>query len=325
MKESVFIKQNLSKWRSYETKITDPQQCTPDELAEMYTELTSDLAFAQTQFPDTHVTQLLNDMTLKLHGEIYRGRQEKWSRLWTFWTDDVPLAVYNSRKSLLASLIVFLIFVAIGVISTYGDSTFSRLVLGDSYIDMTIDNINQGHPTGVYDNEGEWLMFFMIMFNNLIVGAKGFALGVLTPIGTGYYLMVNGVMFGTFMTLFAQHGVFGESLLAVMQHGTLELSTMVISGGAGFVLGTGWMFPGTYSRMVSFRRSAKEALKIAMSVMPVTITAAFIESFITRHTEAPLFLRLLVIIASATFIVFYYIVLPYKKAHKPHETSQEAI
>ena len=326
MRESVFIKQNIKKWRHYEATISSALGKTmPDELAEMYTDLTSDLAFAQTQFPDSHVTQLLNDLTVRLHGEIYKGRQEKWSRLWTFWTDDVPLAVYNSRKSLLVSLVMFLVFILIGVVSTLGDGSFSRLVLGDWYVDMTISNIESGNPTGVYGDENAFLMFFRIMLNNLMVGVNALGFGLLTPIGTSIYLGHNGVMVGSFLTLFHQYNVFGESFMAVMQHGTLELSTIVIECGASFVLGTGFLFPGTYSRMVSFRRSAKEALKIALSTMPVTIVAAFFESFVTRHTEAPFLLRLMVILISLTFIIYYYIVLPYQKAHSAHEKAQKTV
>ena len=112
--------------------------------------------------------------------------------------------------------------------------------------------------------------------------------------------------------------MFSEALLAIMQHGTLEISTMVLSGGAGFVMGSGWLFPGTYSRMQSFRRKAKEALKITLSVFPVTIVAAFIEGYLTRHTDYPLFFRVMVIALSAAFIIFYYILLPYFVGRKHH-------
>ena len=70
--------------------------------------------------------------------------------------------------------------------------------------------------------------------------------------------------------------------------------------------------------MQAFRRKAKQSLKIALSVFPVTIVAAFIEGYLTRHTEYPLSFRVLVIILSAAFIFFYYVVLPCIKGRKRH-------
>ena len=220
---------------------------------------------------------MLNAMTLKLHNEIYSGHQEKWSRLLTFWTREVPQAVYDNRKSMLAALAVFVVFLLVGIASLLNDADFARLILGDYYVDMTIENIKNGVPTDVYSQGSEAQSFMGIMLNNLRVDVLCISMGIFTPFATALIIMYNAIMVGAFTFFFFQYGVFGEALLAIMQHGTLEISTMVISGGAGFVMGSGWLFPGTYSRMLSFRRKAKEALKITLSVFPVTIVAAFIE------------------------------------------------
>jgi len=52
-------------------------------------------------------------------------------------------------------------------------------------------------------------------------------------------------------------------------------------------------------------------LKIVIGTVPLFCTAGFIESFMTRHVEWPDAFRLMVILLSAAFIVYYYIVLPY--------------
>ena len=318
MRESLFIKQNIARWRDYQRRIEDPSEESPDTLAQMYTELTSDLAFSRTHFPDATITSMLNAMTLRLHNEIYSGHHEKWSRLLTFWTREVPQAVYDNRKAMLAALAVFVFFLCVGIASLFNDADFARLILGDRYVDMTIENIKNGVPTDVYSSGGEAESFFSIMLNNLRVDVMSVSMGIFTPFATSLIVMYNAIMVGAFTFFFFQHGVFSEALLAIMQHGTLEISTMVLSGGAGFVMGSGWLFPGTYSRMQSFRRKAKEALKITLSVFPVTIAAAFIEGYLTRHTDYPLFFRVMVIALSATFIIFYYILLPYFVGRKHH-------
>ena len=318
VRESVFIKQNIARWRDYQKRLENPSDESPDTLAQMYTELTSDLAFSRTHFPDATITSMLNAMTFRLHNEIYSGHQEKWSRLWTFWTDEVPLAVYENRRAMLSALAVFVFFLLVGIVSLFNDSEFARLILGDEYVTMTIENIKNGTPTDVYSYGSEAESFFAIMVNNLRVDVLSISLGILTPFVSSIVVMYNAIMVGAFTFFFFKYGVFGDALLAIMQHGTLEISTIVLSGGAGFVMGSGWLFPGTYSRMQAFRRKAKQSLKIALSVFPVTIVAAFIEGYLTRHTEYPLSFRVLVIVLSAAFIIFYYVVLPCIKGRKRH-------
>jgi uncharacterized membrane protein SpoIIM required for sporulation len=239
----------------------------------------------------------------------------------TFWTQEVPQAVYDNRKAMLAALAVFVLFLGVGIVSLFNDADFARMILGDNYVDMTIENIKNGTPTDVYSYGEEAESFLYIMLNNLRVDVICVSMGIFTPFFTAIVVMYNAIMVGAFTMFFFQYGVLGDALLAIMQHGTLEISTMVLSGGAGFVMGSGWLFPGTYSRMTAFRRKAKDALKIALSIFPVTIVAAFIEGYLTRHTEFPLAFRVMVIILSATFIVYYYIILPRYVGRKGQNTS----
>ncbi len=321
MREPVFIKQNIARWRDYQKRLEHPSNEDPDTLAQMYTELTSDLAFSRTYFPEATITSMLNAMTLKLHNAIYSGRREKWSRLWTFWTDEVPEAIYDNRKAMLSALAVFLFFFLVGVVSLFNDDEFARLILGNEYVNMTIDNIKKGQPTDVYSQGPESLSFFGIMINNLNVDVVSVTMGIFTPFATALIILYNAIMVGVFTFFFFQYGAFGESFLAIMQHGTLEISTIILSGGAGFVMGSGWLFPGTYSRMQAFRHRAKQSLKITMAIMPMTIVAAFIEGYLTRHTELPVPLRVMVIVLSAAFIISYFIVLPWLKGRKRrHDT-----
>lgn len=316
MREAVFIKQNISKWREYEYLMSLTESRPPDELADMYNELTADLAFAQTHYPNTSITHYLNNITLKLHNSIYGNKREKWTRIFQFWSHEVPLAVWEARMELLLSLVVFLLFIGVGIVSTLNDMDFSRLILGDMYVDMTVFNIKNGDPAAVYQSGGGTESFLGIAWNNVRVSLSAFALGLLTSLGSVYYLMVNGIMVGAFTTLFYNEGVLGEALLAIMLHGTLELSTIVIAGGAGIVMGNGWLFPSTYSRLQSFRLSAKRGLKIIVGVLPVVICAAVVEGYFTRYTDAPNALRGGFIILSAAFVLYYYVFLPYARSHE---------
>ena len=165
----------------------------------------------------------------------------------------------------------------------------------------------------VYNGDPEDAMFGMITLNNVKVSFITFGLGVFTSLGTGFVLFQNGVMLGSFQTFFAQHGLLWQSALAVWLHGTLEISAIIVAGAAGIAMGNGWLFPGTYPRLTSFRRGARRGLRIVVGTVPVFVLAGFIESFLTRHTEWPDLLRLTIILSSLAFVTYYYIVLPKKK------------
>ncbi|MBL0082801.1 MAG: stage II sporulation protein M [Saprospiraceae bacterium] len=97
----------------------------------------------------------------------------------------------------------------------------------------------------------------------------------------------------------------------IFLHGALELSCIVICGGAGIVLGNSWLFPGTYSRMTALVEQSKKGIKIMMGATPVIIVAALLESFVTRHyMELSSFTRLFLIIASFLFILGYFVIYP---------------
>ena len=317
MKEAIFVKQNIGRWQQAEALVGGTEAESPDVLADAYITTTSDLAFAQTHYPKSRTTQYLNALAFALHNTIYRYKREPLSRLLTFWTREVPQTMWEARRELLFSFIIFMVSVFIGVVSTLGDADFPRVILGDDYVDMTFENIANGEPMAVYNNSGESDMFLGITLNNVWVSFRVFAMGVLTSFGTGYMLLTNGVMVGAFQTFFIEQGLGWPSFLAIWLHGTLEMSAIVVAGAAGLALGNGWLFPGTYSRIVSFRRGARRGLKIVIGTVPVFVCAAFIEGFLTRHTEWPDALRLLIILLSFTFVVYYFIILPHKQATQP--------
>lgn len=320
MKEVTFIRQNISKWRGAELVVETISDTDATELADTYIDVTSDLAFAQTHYPESKITRYLNNLASALHNEIFRSHRYRWSRLLTYWTQDVPLTMWEARRELQLSFIVFAASVFIGFLSQLLDPEFCRIILGDGYVDMTLQNIADGEPMAVYSGDTEDAMFGSITMNNVRVSFVAFVLGIFTSLGTGFLLFQNGVMLGSFQTFFAQHELLWESALAIWLHGTLEISAIIVAGAAGMAMGNGWLFPGTYPRIASFRRGARRGLRIVVGTVPVFIVAGFIESFFTRHTEWPDLLRLSIILCSLAFVIYYYIVLPKKRNHESRKT-----
>lgn len=315
MREAAFIKQNKTRWEEFEKVVKSPQQAQPDRLAELFIQVTDDLSFARTQYPDSRTTRYLNDLASKVHLEIYQNKKEDKNRFITFWKDELPAVMYEVQKPLLYALIIFLVSGIIGAVSTQHDDTFVRLILGDSYVNMTLENIKSGNPTNVYAGENELQMFFKITWNNVLVSFRVFVFGIFASLGTGLFLFYNGLMVGTFMMFFFREQQLDQALPVIMLHGTIELSSIVIAAAAGFTMGNSLLFPGTYSRIDSFKKSAMKGLKIVMGLVPFFILAGFIESFITRYAFMPVSIKALIIGLSAILMVYYFVIYPIRLKH----------
>ena len=322
MREVAFIKQNEERWKTFEQLLQQGKRSDPDRLAELYTELSDDLAFAQSQYPGSSTEQYLNQLTIRVHDAIHRTQKEESGRFIAFWKEELPQIYGKRRKELFYSLVVFSIALMIGFLSQSGDSGFTRAILGDAYVNMTIANIESGDPLAVYGSQRQMDMFLGITMNNIRVSFMAFAFGMLTAVGTGYILFTNGIMIGSFLEFFNQYDLLGESIRVVFIHGTLELSAIVVAGAAGFVLGNSFLFPGTYTRMESFISGSKESVKMIIGLIPVFIAAGFLESFITRYTAMPVALSLTIIGLSILFVTWYYILYPAKKLKKTTSTKR---
>lgn len=306
MREALFVKQNSGKWKSYEKLQTN----NPDEIAERFIDITNDLAYAKTFYPNSKTTAYLNGVAALLHQSIYKNKKENTNRFITFWKYELPILFYTYRRQLLYSFIFFVLSAAIGVLSAKYDDAFVRLIMGDSYVNMTNENIAKGDPFAVYKQQGPVAMFLQIGANNIYVSLLMFVSGIFVCIGPVFMLLRNGIMLGSFQYYFFSKGLGMASVLVIWIHGTLEIASIIMAGCAGLVLGHGLLFPKTYTRLQAFKKSAKDGTKIAVGIVPILVVAAFFEGFITRYTSMPLWLSSGILIGSFLFIIWYVVIYP---------------
>ncbi len=324
MKETKFIEQNKEKWQSIEQLLKDPT-ADGDELSNTFIQITDDLSYAGTFYPNRSVKVYLNNLSQQIFAKIYKTRKQFFSAFFNFWLKELPLIVWSARKQLLFSLAFFLIATLIGIISTIKDPHFPVQILGEEYMKMTAENIAKGQPMDVYAKNNNVETFLAITLNNIKVAFVTFINGIFFSIGTFFFLLYNGIMLGAFQWYFVQKGVFITSFLSIWLHGTIEISSIIIAGGAGITLGSGLLFPGTYSRWYAFQLSARKAMKIMAGTVPLFIIAGFIETFLTAYTSAPALLKLVLIAASLLFIGMYFIWLPIKRGMAASDLFHEDV
>ncbi len=312
MREALFIKRNRQRWNQIQASPSHH----PDEMANEFIQLVDDLGYCKTFYPVSKTTQYLNAEAAKKYLAIYQNKKEKGNCIISFFKFTLPLIIAKHHRTLLISFCLFVLFVSIGFFSSKNDENFVRQIFGDDYVDMTLQNIKDGHPFGVYGYGNEALSFIYIFINNLRVSLVEFGGGILLGYPTIQSLIYNSVMVGAFEYMFYNNGLLRDSLLTIMIHGTLELSTFVIAATSGIILAKSWLFPGTIKRIDALKQGAKEGLIIAMSNIPMLFLAAFFEGFVTRHTDMPLWLKLFIITLSLSIVTGYFIIYPIRLKRK---------
>lgn len=315
MRETKFIEQNQEKWSEFESMLRTDQR-DPERLNDLFIQITDDLSYARTFYPNRSVRMYLNSLAQRVFHNVYRGKRFPASRLRRFWTDELPRIMWESRWALLLAFGIFALAFAIGVVSSIINPDFARVILGDGYVEMTLSNIENDDPMAVYKEHGPLGMSVGIALNNLFVALRVAIFGVLASIGTVFMLLYNGIMVGAFQYFFIERGLFWESFLTIWIHGTLEISAIVIAGAAGLVAGSGLLFPGTYTRNQAFQLSMRRGLKIFIGLIPIFILAAFFEGFLTRYTGTPAVVRGAFIFSSLAFVLWYFVWLPWHKARR---------
>ncbi|HOY48525.1 MAG TPA: stage II sporulation protein M [Flavobacteriales bacterium] len=313
MKETRFIEQNKDKWIELERMLSESKR-DPDKASELFVQVSDDLSYARTYYGNRVVRVYLNQLTQKVFGTLLRNTVNHKNRFSYFWTDDLPAVIYHSRKELIFSFVLFVFCMLIGALSSHYDTNFAQTILGADYVSMTNSNISSGDPMAVYKDKDALNMFLYIAQNNLIVAFRTFLFGLLFAIGTIGSTVSNGIMVGVFQYYFISRGLLVDSALTIWMHGTMEISAIIIAGGAGLVMGKGLVFPGTFTRLQALRISARSGIKIMAGITPIILVAALIEGFITRYTELDNFIRLGFILLQAGFIVAYFVIFPFRKS-----------
>lgn len=313
MKESDFISKNAKKWQEIENRLNSHKRNT-NGLSKDFSKIVDDLSYSQSFYKRRFVRVYLNSLSISLYRTVFSKNKKKKGSFSRFWKEELPLLIYSCRKEMGLSLLIFLIAIVAGVVSTEMEPGFTESILSSEYVNMTEENIAKGDPMNVYKDMNSMGMFFRIFYNNIQVCFFSFVLGIFAGIGTSSILVSNGVMLGTFQYFFYKKGMFWLSFLTIWQHGSIEIPAIIFSGGAGLVIARGLLFPNTLSRSLSLRVAFKKGLRLMLGISPAVLLAAIIESFYTRYDNLPISLRIATVVLGFALVGLVYVYLPLKKA-----------
>jgi uncharacterized membrane protein SpoIIM required for sporulation len=141
------------------------------------------------------------------------------------------------------------------------------------------------------DSGGDWQMFGHYVMNNISIGLRTFASGLLAGIGTVLVLILNGVTIGAVFGHLQQIG-YGDPLWRfVAGHAPFELTAIVLAGGAGLRLGLNLVAPGRQRRIDALVSGGIKGAQLCLGVAFMLLVAAFIEAFWSSTQSIPAWIK----------------------------------
>ncbi|MCE0485069.1 MAG: stage II sporulation protein M [Methylacidiphilales bacterium] len=282
-----FVRKNRPRWQRLETMLGTIEARGPRrtdrsflrELSSLYRATTGDLAFAQTHYRGTTLLLFLHQLVARAHNQIYRPHRFSPQAAGSFIRNEIPQAARNHLQAVAWSAIIFLIGVALGLSAVQFDERAASIVLPSS----VLNSIYSGRMwTGsIFTVVPAPVMSTVLFTNNISVALLAFAGGLSFGFITAWILFQNGFMLGVVFKLCADYGLLGALLEFIASHGMLEISSIIVSGGAGFVVANALLNPGAYSRADALAYHGPQAVRMAVSCVPALITAGCIEAFIS--------------------------------------------
>ena len=107
MRETSFIEQNKQKWGEFEQKFE--KESDPEKVSNLFIQVTDDLSYARTYYPNRSVKIYLNNLSQKVFQTIYKNKVRRRRKFQTFWTDELPQKMHDSRWQLLFTFTLFMI------------------------------------------------------------------------------------------------------------------------------------------------------------------------------------------------------------------------
>ena len=108
--------------------------------------------------------------------------------------------------------------------------------LREAYVEEDFEAYYSSAPAGEFATA--------VTVNNIQVGFLAFASGILLCVVTAFILVNNGANVGQAAGLFAAAGQQSKFYGLILPHGLLELSAIVVAGGAGLAIGWAIIDPG---------------------------------------------------------------------------------
>jgi uncharacterized membrane protein SpoIIM required for sporulation len=252
-----------------------------ERIAALYRRACEQLALARARSYPAYLQDRLDRLTADAHQVIYQQRELGGAALWRLVARDFPRAVRADAAYvwIATALMVIPTLVLAVLVHQQPNLILSVVDAGmaaqlEQMYSTSAESIGRTREAG-----SDWMMFGFYIRNNVGVAFQCFASGLAAGLGTMFFLVYNGALFGAVAGYLTERGL-GETFYSfVATHAAFELTAVVLSGAAGLKLGHSLLAPKRRTRRQSLVQAARECVVIVYGVTAMLIVAAAVEAF----------------------------------------------
>ncbi len=247
------------------------------EGSALYRQTVSDLAYARMCFPGHPVVRELEQLVGTAHSILYQAERAK-STSWTdFWRETWPRRVRQAGGEILLAAGIFWAGAVLGVVLAARHPVLEGFFISkDMRSAIESKRLWTESLTRTAPSSGS-----RIVANNINVSLMAWGMGLTFGIGTVWLLLFNGLMLGAISAACLRAGMLLPLSEFIVGHGSLELPSIWISGGAGLLMAQAMLFPGRYRRRDELRLKGRASVQIIVGIVPLLLVAGAIEAFIS--------------------------------------------
>ena len=297
MRQEQFIARHAAEWQAFEHwldsrgrsarmarregKVTGTGLLRDEDMPLAYRRLCQQLALARRRGYGPQLQARLQALMQRGHDVLYRTPPTRMNAVLRFFASSFPRLVRQQWRSMLASLLLFVgplvgCFVLVLLRPEWIHSVFDPMQV--AMYEKMYDPAEPGAKLG-RDSGTDLAMFGHYVWNNTSIGLRTFASGLLVGIGPALTLAFNGLMIGSVAGYLQAIGHGDPFWRFVCGHAALELTAIVIAGGAGLQLGLRVLAPGNRSRRDALVEAGRIGGLLAMGAAAMFLAAAFVEAF----------------------------------------------
>ena len=304
MKQHSFETLHESRWQSFEDMLAAGSASTRKSpgkkgaevdislFPSAYRQVCQDFALAQRRGYSPALLARLAALVQQGHHRLYRPPKPRWMRGVEFFAAEFPWLVRKNKQFHFLSAALFFgpLLACLIVVQWQPEWVHSLLdlktiaAMEDMY-DPAAERWGMAREA-----ESDLAMFGVYIMNNISIGFRCFASGLLGAIGPVFVLLFNGITIGAVAGHLTAIGHGDPFWRFVAGHSGPELMAIVISGAAGLKLGMALIAPGRRTRGRALLEDGTEGAKLALGVFMLLVFAAIIEAFwsSTASTPAPI-------------------------------------
>ncbi|KAF1685688.1 hypothetical protein B1992_10840 [Pseudoxanthomonas broegbernensis] len=305
MRQEQFIARHRAEWDAFEqwlqrrgdgpsrTRTAATGAVPDDEIPARYRRLCQQLALARRRGYSPPLLERLQQLMHGGHAALYRAPPPRWRRMLDFLVAGFPLLVRRQGRVMWASAALFALPLAGVFLALQWRPELIHHMLDPAQVAQFERMYDPADPRQTLGREsgGDWQMFGHYVMNNISIGLRTFAGGLLAGVGTIAVLIANGVSIGAVAGHLQAVGHGDPFWRFVAGHAPLELTAIVIAGGAGLRLGLDLVAPGNRRRRDALVDAGRIGARLCLGVAAMLLLAAFVEAFWSSTQSIPAWIK----------------------------------